>query len=151
MSLSGKRINTVDLGVGGTAASPTKTYTGIWVLAFEPIFDPMAGIRVNADGSSDSPSSPTIVSWDIEFLSNNYPDQDTPIDGVGNMEKVIAFFVNRPQFIRGNSAEWIKRHSNTTTWIPVVALGALPTRRKANLYGLKFTVRECAQIQVTAP
>lgn len=148
MPITGKQINTVDLGVGGTAAAPTKTYTGIIVVAFEPSFDPLGEPRVDSGGGVDVVASPTQLFWDIEFLLTQYPDTTT---GVTAMEKVLAFFANRPQFVRGNSAEWIARHANTTTWIPVVTLGDLPATRKTNYYGLKFRVQECAAITISAP
>lgn len=146
MSITTPILNTIDLGVGGTVSSPTKQYTALNVDSFEPKLVTLAGARTNADGSIDKPPTPIQLTWTVKMFAGDYPDYTAFMSA---LDKLFYFFANQPQFIRGNTAAWVQRHS--TSWIQVVALGALPATRDANLYAVQFELQECLTITITAP
>ena len=139
--------DTIDLGVLGSAGSPTHAYTGLCVLAFEPIIGAKTEMRVFADQSVDRVPAPVVLSWKIKFDLVDMPDTT---DGVAVLEKILYWQANTPQYLRGSTAEWIKRHGDTTTWVPVVALGEIPATRDVNHYNYEITVRECATLATIA-
>lgn len=147
MSITTPILNTIDLGVGGTAGSPTHQYTALNVDSFEPKFTSLAGQRTNADGTIDKPSTPLQLSWTVKMFAGDYPDYTAFMSA---LDKLIYFYGNQPQFVRGNTAAWLQRHA-AGTWVQVVALGAMPILRDANLYEVHFELQETATVTITAP
>lgn len=146
--ITGRQLNYIDIGVGDLVlGAPPDYFQGVLVFECEPEMESLAGMREFEDGSVDSPASQAIFSWHVVMDLTQYPDTTA---GVKELEKLLWFCANRPQFMRCNSAEWVKRYG-ATTWVPVVVVGKLPMKREANLYKVEFTARAAVAVSISKP